>query len=72
MCWHAAWYLERWVAQNMLSNIDHSQKDPLWNVIAEGGPFHCRGYLADYCKRLEATGRADCAEALRKNHAREL
>ena len=72
VCWHAAWYLERWVAQNMLSNIDHSQKDPLWNVIAEGGPFHCRGYLADYCKRLEATGRADCAEALRKNHAREL
>lgn len=72
LCWHAAWYLERWVADNMLSNIDHRNADPLWNVIAEGGPFHCRGYLKDYCQRLEATDRADCAEQLRREHAREL
>lgn len=57
LCWRAAWYLEHWVADNMLSNIYNYHEDPLWNVIAEGGPFHCRGYLKDYCKRLEDTGR---------------
>lgn len=72
VCWHGAWYLERWVAENMLINIENAHEDPLWSVIAEGGPFHCRGYLQDYCKRLEQTGRADCAEELRKRHPREL
>jgi len=71
-CWHAAWYLEHWVADNMLGNIHKSHEDPLWNVIAEGGPFHCRGYLYDYCERLEQTGRADCAEELRRRHPEEL
>lgn len=72
ICWHAAWYLEHWVAENMLSNIYKNHEDPLWNVIAEGGPFHCRGYLYDYCERLEQTGRADCAEELRHRHPQEL
>jgi len=72
ICWHGAWYLEHWVAENMLGNIYHSHEDPLWNVIAEGGPFHCRGYLYDYCRYLEETGRSDCAEELRRTHAEEL
>jgi len=72
LCWRAAWYLEHWVADNMLSNIYNYHEDPLWNVIAEGGPFHCRGYLKDYCKRLEDTGRGDCAEELRRRHKGEL
>lgn len=72
VCWHGAWYLERWVAENMLSNIYNCHEDPVWRVIAEGGPFHCRGYLYDYCKRLEETGREECAEELRKKHPREL
>ncbi len=38
----------------------------------QGGPFHCRGYLKDYCKRLEDTGRGDCAEELRRRHKGEL
>ena len=72
LCWRGAWLLERWVADNMLSNIHQTCIDPLWSVIHEGGPFHCRGYLYDYCRRLEETGRGDCAEALRKKHPREL
>ena len=72
LCWKGAWYLEHWVADAMLGNIRHSNADPLWNVIAEGGPFHCRGYLKTYCERLEATGRADCAEELRRRHPDEL
>lgn len=39
LCWRAAWYLEHWVADNMLSNIYNYHEDPLWNVIAEGGPL---------------------------------
>ncbi|MDE6202858.1 MAG: sulfatase-like hydrolase/transferase, partial [Lachnospiraceae bacterium] len=72
VCWHGAWYLERWVADNMLSNIYNYHEDPMWSVIAEGGPFHCRGYLYDYCKRLEETGREECANRLRLKHPHEL
>lgn len=72
VCWHGAWYLEQWVSDNMLSNIYSSHEDPLWSVIAEGGPFHCRGYLQDYCNRLEETDRSDCAAELRRRHPEEL
>ena len=30
--------------------------DPMRIVLAEGGPFHARGQLDQYCRRLEATG----------------
>lgn len=42
--------------------------DPMWKVMQEGGPFHTRGELEGYCKRLEATGRADKAVLLREKH----
>lgn len=72
VCWHGAWYLEHWVAENMLNNIYDSHVDPLWTTIAEGGPFHCRGYLSDYCKRLKETGRGEAAEELCRRHPAEL
>ena len=72
VCWHGAWYLERWVAENMQKNIAHYDTDPMWTVIHEGGPFHCRGYLAQYCERLENTGRAEEAAELRRRHPDEL
>ena len=72
VCWHGAWYLERWVAEQMQKNIDNYATDPLWEVIHEGGPFHCRGYLPTYCERLEQTGRAAEAAALRERHPREM
>ena len=46
--------------------------DPLWTVQLEGGPFHARGHLADYCRRLEETGRAEGAAELRRRHPSEL
>lgn len=71
LCWRAAWYLEHWVADNMLSNIYNYHEDPLWNVIAEGGPF-----LPRLPERLPSawkiTGRGDCAEELRRRHKGEL
>ena len=53
------------------SNIHNYRTDPLWEVIGDGGPFHCRGYLANYCTRLEETGRADLAVRLKSEHPQE-
>ena len=36
--------------------------------MQEGGPYHTRGHLEDYLKRLEATGRADGAQKLREKY----
>ncbi len=72
VCWHAAWMLEQWVSENMLNNIYNNHIDPLWSVIADGGPFHCRGYLEKYCERLDQTGRGDSAKKLRMRHPEEL
>ena len=71
VCWKGAYLLEHWVAENMLSNIYRTSSDPLWDVIADGGPFHCRGYLKKYCERLENTGRGELAEQLKERHPEE-
>lgn len=68
ICYKAAWMLEKWVAENMIKNIKNNHIDPLWSVMAEGGPFHCRGYLSKYCERLEQTGRGEYARILREKH----
>jgi len=39
-------------------------RDPLANVVAEGGPFHVRGALPGYLDRLRATGRGHLADLL--------
>ncbi|MEM7078533.1 MAG: sulfatase [Pseudomonadota bacterium] len=40
-------------------------RDPHDNVMAEGGPYHVRGQLEGYLRRLEQTDRSVCADALR-------
>ena len=45
---------------------------PMRIVLAEGGPFHARGFLKDYVKRLEATERGDAVAELRRRHPREF
>jgi arylsulfatase A-like enzyme len=44
-------------------------RDPLLNVILEGGPYHVRGELPAYLERLRATGRADQAALLAARYA---
>ena len=39
-------------------------RDPHENVMAEGGPYHVRGRLPEYLKRLRETGREALAVAL--------
>ena len=60
--------LERWQAEMMATS--DSDVDPLWTVMREGGPFHTRGWLEEYCRRLETSGRARHAATLRARHAR--
>jgi len=54
--------LDEWHAEMMSSSA--YAEDPLWTVMREGGPFHVRGALEEYCRRLRATGRAHHAEKL--------
>lgn len=77
ICRAAAGRLGDWHAAQMRRLADARAggpvTDPLWTVIAEGGPFHAlhdpaRSPLPDYLKRLEATGRADAAARLRKKY----
>jgi choline-sulfatase len=43
-------------------------RDPLENVILEGGPYHVRGELPRYLERLRATGRGELAAALAERY----
>lgn len=70
LCGIACRYLTDW-QQDMMMTAD-SDIDPLWTVMLEGGPYHAKGSLPNYCKRLEATGRAEGAKLLRTKHPREF
>ena len=71
ICWHGAWYLEKWVSEQMLKMNDQYTDDPMWRVINEGGPCHTKGFLKDYCDRLEKTGRGWAVEELKNRHKKE-
>lgn len=56
LCAKGAKMILDWTDQMMKSS--KSDVDPMWTVIREGGPEHCRGELHKYMKRLEGTPRA--------------
>ncbi len=68
----AAGALAKWHDEMMASMPDGAAEDPLQTVLREGGPYHARGHLRDYCKRLEATGRGHAVEELKRRHPREF
>ena len=79
LCREGAWRLERWHDQQMqkMSRFSSNICDPLWTVIADGGPEHARhrhpgSPLPEYLKRLETTGRAAGARALREKYGAYL
>ena len=47
-------------------------RDPMWTVMREGGPEHCRGELKGYIKRLKDTPRAKHIPELEKRYSRDL
>ena len=58
--------LDHWHG-TMMETSDYAE-DPLWTVVREGGPFHTRGMLAQYCQRLRDTGRGHHADKLEKQY----
>ena len=62
--------LNDWYQQMM---VDPARgKDPLLNVIEEGGPYHVREQLKDYLLRLRETGRSESADELEAKYPDEL
>lgn len=62
--------LESWHTREMLRS-EHAV-DPLWTVLREGGPWHVRGELKEYLKRLRDTGRGEWADRLAATYGEEI
>jgi arylsulfatase A-like enzyme len=62
--------LEEWHTEMM--KPPKYEIDPMWTVLKEGGPFHTRGMLEKYLKRLEKTDRGHLIDKiLERNEAYE-
>lgn len=72
LCRQGAWMLMQWHDRMMSTMPAPYNVDPLWTVMAEGGPMHARGFLPAYCERLKATGRGHAVEELKRRHSREF
>lgn len=71
LCREAREKYDEWHRQ-MMETMPAGWGDPMDTVLEEGGPFHARGKLKAYCRRLEQTGRGDAVAALKKRHPREF
>jgi choline-sulfatase len=71
VCGEARDILHRW-HKEMMDSMPGQHVDPMETVLEQGGPFHARGCLRDYCERLDATGRGDSVAELKKRHPREF
>jgi arylsulfatase A-like enzyme len=66
-----AWHDER---MSTLAEMGYTT-DPLWTVMAEGGPFHAHETAlvkTDYLRHLEKTGRGWAIEEYRRRHPRAV
>lgn len=59
---HGLAVIERWHADMMAHSP--ARVDPLQIVLREGGPYHARDRVEEYCRHLRETGRAEHAERL--------
>ena len=59
---HGRSVLADWTASQL--ERGYSSVDPMEIVLEEGGPFHTRGHLPEYIKRLRSTGRSHWADVL--------
>ena len=69
ICREALYYLNEW--KDDIMETRQIDRDPLWTVMKEGGPFHAKGYLDFYSKQLTKTGRSWAIQKLREKHPRE-
>lgn len=67
ICREAVYRLTNWHDEMMATMPEGYTTDPLWTVIAEGGPAHSRHALPTFLKRLEDRGDGTAfAEATRR------
>lgn len=71
ICMEAVYYLNEWHDQMMRTMPPGCDADPLWTVMAEGGPYHAKGQLARYVEWLHKTGRGAAADELYRRHPNE-
>jgi len=71
-CREGAWRLMNWHDEAMAKMPRGRVVDPMRVVLDEGGPFHARGHLQGYIKRLKATGRDYGIEELLRRHPQEV
>ncbi len=62
LCGEACRILSDWHDEMMMSS--DTNIDPLWTVLKEGGPFHCRGCKEIYAEQLRRTGRSEGAQQI--------
>jgi len=62
--------LDHWIDEQCAIGLG-SQLDPMQTVLSEGGPFHTRGRLPEYLRRLRSTGRGHWADVLEQRHPTE-
>jgi choline-sulfatase len=67
-----AYRLQNWHDGMMATMPEGYAVDPMRTVLAEGGPFHSRGQLRQYCAYLEQTGRGWAIPELRRRHPGEF
>ena len=67
LCFHV-YHQDHWHTEMMTAAEVHT--DPLQTVLAEGGPYHTKGKLEKYCRRLETTDRHWAADKLRTQYNR--
>lgn len=72
ICRKGAALLGQWHEEMMRTQPAGYDIDPMQTVLAEGGPFHARGHMAAYCRRLAETGRRRAAEQLRAKYPDEF
>lgn len=70
LCRQGAHILAEWHDGMMATMPD--AVDPLWTVMREGGPYHARNKLREYCERLEKTGRGWAVPELKRRHPGEV
>lgn len=72
LCQEGAKRLMDWHDEMMEDLPDDKKSDPMRIVLDEGGPFHARGNLKEYVKRLKKTGRGDAVPELKRRHPEEF
>jgi hypothetical protein len=72
ICQEARDKYTQWFTAMLNSMPEGYTIDSMETVLNEGGPYHAKGYLKQYCAQLEKTGRGWAIPELKKRHPQEF